>query len=81
MIYSSTIAHLDLRLFVRDMDEWVSSIMAHILIKYRKEKNVEGDFFDDGDISTTFWQVPPSVNGINRLPVGIRALPYLDSKI
>ena len=63
------------------MEEWITAITAHILVQYKIERKVDSDFFDVGRIETSFWRVPASSSGINRLPVGIRTLPYLDSEI
>lgn len=55
------------------------AVNAHILCIYKQSRGITTDYFDKGEVYTSFWRVPPSASGINRLPVGIRTLPFLDS--
>jgi hypothetical protein len=61
------------------MEDWIIAINAHIICTFKQTRGITTDYFDRGEIYTSFWRVPPSASGIHRLPVGIRSLPFLDS--
>lgn len=61
-----------------DMEEWMSAINAHIFVKYKVARSITTDFTEEGEIGTSFWFIPSSSSGINRLPVPIRTLPFID---
>jgi len=53
------------------------SITAHIHGQYKLENNVSDDYWNDGEVSVSFWKVPYSTPDFNRIPVGARTLPII----
>ena len=39
------------------MLEWMSAINAHIHIRYVAEWNIRSDYWERGNIATSFWKV------------------------
>uniref|UniRef100_A0A7S3H9A6 Uncharacterized protein n=1 Tax=Spumella elongata TaxID=89044 RepID=A0A7S3H9A6_9STRA len=64
-----------------DMLDWMSAINAHIHMRYLAEWHITTDFWERGNVETTFWKMPASaLKGVQRRPVGIRSLPINDGK-
>jgi len=66
------------------MEDWVMAINSHIHVKFKTEHEItsENDFWEDGEVGTSFWKVPdsPLVPNVPRKAVGIRTVPYVNGK-
>lgn len=43
---------------VREMEEWMIAINAHIHAAFTSQYQIETDFWDEGNVATSFWMVP-----------------------
>ncbi len=60
-------------LSIRELEEWMATILAHCHKYFMDENNIDSDYWEQGTIETQFWRVPPSSQ---RSPVAIRSLPF-----
>lgn len=43
-----------------DMLDWMSAINAHIHMRYLAEWHITTDFWERGNVETSFWKVKPA---------------------
>jgi hypothetical protein len=62
-----------------DMESWILHINAHIHLAYCSTLLRRTDYWDEGDINTTFWMMPQSTKKYPMKPFAIRTLPMKDA--
>lgn len=63
-----------------EAETWIRAFISHIHIQYKKERQVNGDYWDVGEVGVSIWRVPPRHDGLISNGVGIRSLPAIDGK-
>jgi hypothetical protein len=66
----------------RDIEQWMIAINSHIHMVYVNSVYSDAarpDFWDEGEVETTFWKVPAPIGGVLKRPVGIRSHPSVFS--